>query len=329
MPATRRTGSTTRSNSSLYPRRSTRLSKSHATVSASTALLDSSKSRPKKRQSKPQPVTDESCSSSRGRVAEDHRSKGKRAQRLSATELRRRERELLRQEEECRRKAREIEERMMQVSTKELEASQMMDQFAEREAQATLLQLEEHFTCALCYDILAYPYSLNPAQCGHTFCALCILKWFFSRLHRACGSWHESVDCPICRSLLVITPESPPRLDITFPFVPNRTAAAICESLIEKLAQSPSPRSTSVKKEDTETEWTSGSKVDADCPKKKASEEAVDQTSGIAAWREGGNLRAEWLKRDREGKHEMNNLVQSWSNLKSQDFISLKARLGV
>lgn len=63
-----------------------------------------------------------------------------------------------------------------------------------------------------CYDIMAQPYSLNPGQCGHTFCALCILRHFFSRLHKACGGWHESVDCPMCRSLLVITPDRVPRL---------------------------------------------------------------------------------------------------------------------
>jgi hypothetical protein len=63
-----------------------------------------------------------------------------------------------------------------------------------------------------CYEIMAQPYSLNPGQCGHTFCALCILRHFFSRLHKACGGWHESVDCPMCRSLLVITPDRVPRL---------------------------------------------------------------------------------------------------------------------
>ena len=29
------------------------------------------------------------------------------------------------------------------------------------------------------YEILAAPYALNPGHYGHTFCALCILKWFF------------------------------------------------------------------------------------------------------------------------------------------------------
>ncbi|KIY53356.1 hypothetical protein FISHEDRAFT_19104, partial [Fistulina hepatica ATCC 64428] len=69
---------------------------------------------------------------------------------------------------------------------------------------------------------IAHPYSLNAGRCGHSFCAQCLLKWFFSRLHKGCGNWHESVDCPICRQMVVITPDRVPRMDITFPFVPNR-----------------------------------------------------------------------------------------------------------
>lgn len=197
---------------------------------------------------------------------------------------------------------------------------------------------------------MAHPYTLNPGQCGHTFCALCILKWFFSRLHPPCGGWHESVDCPLCRSLLVITPDRTPRLDITFPFVPNRTAAAVLESMIEKLAKS-SFQSTVVKREDSEPIcWPLGSRGSSECTKKKVKareEDLTIATSSVAAWKEGGALRAEWLKRNRwvllrcispqqgrnsfhrDGRREMNNLLQYWSTLKSQDFVALKEKLGV
>lgn len=151
-----------------------------------------------------------------------------------------------------------------------------------------------------CYEIMATPYSLNPGQCGHTFCALCILKWFFSRLHNACGSWHESVDCPICRSVLTLTADVTPRPNNTFPFVPNRTAAAVLESLIEKLTQSRIP-STKVKREHSEGLGDSGSRKrerENDCvPPSKL--DASDETINIAGWREGGAMRAEWLKKDR------------------------------
>jgi hypothetical protein len=160
-----------------------------------------------------------------------------------------------------------------------------------------------------CYEILAAPYTLNPSHCGHTFCGLCILKWFFSRLHRACGGWHESVDCPICRSLLIITPELTPestsRLPFTFPFVPNRVTASVIESLVEKLAKPPLCSQAKIKREGSEGTWGSQSRKDRSrgCTRKReASEETekVSETSDISAWREGGYMRAEWLKKDRQ-----------------------------
>ncbi len=144
---------------------------------------------------------------------------------------------------------------------------------------------------------MAHPFSLGPAQCGHSFCAMCILKWFFSRLHRACGGWHEPVDCPICRTHLILTPDRPPRPNFTFPLVPNRIASSILESLVQKLARP--PIAPVIKKEDTDSSWVSspGQTCTADClsesPKPK--EEATD----IMLWREGGCMRAEWLKKDR------------------------------
>jgi len=204
----------------------------------------------------------------------------------------------------------------------------MLSQIAEREVKAALNQLEEHFTCALCYEIMANPYTLNPGLCGHTFCALCILKWFFSRLHNACGSWHESVDCPICRSVLALTPDGTPRSTFTFPFVPNRTAAAVLESLIEKLAGSRG-QSMKVKRERSEGLGESESRKrerEKDCVPKL---DATDDNTSIADWREGGHMRTEWLKKDRDGKREMGHLVKVWKTVGSQEFLNTKKRLGV
>jgi len=143
-----------------------------------------------------------------------------------------------------------------------------------------------------CYEIMAHPYTLNPVRCGHTFCAICILRWFFARLHLGCGRWHEPVDCPICRGLLVLTPEKIPRLEITIPFVPNRTAAAVCESLIEKLAKSQSDLQQAPGSASREKDAVSVAKG-------KPKEGKVPDDADVAAWREGGHMRAEWLKRDR------------------------------
>ncbi|KAG6886232.1 hypothetical protein C0993_010794 [Termitomyces sp. T159_Od127] len=223
----------------------------------------------------------------------------RRSRRITPVELIKREKALLKNEHDYKRRAVELDERALQLMKKEAEASLVLSQIAEREAVASLAQLEEHFTCALCCEILAHPYTLNSGQCGHTFCALCILKWFFSRLHFHCGAWHEPVDCPMCRNPLIITPDRTPRSDATFPFVPNRTVAAVCESLIEKLRCAQSSTLV-VKREDSEGGWGSGW---ASCSRKKEvskdADEKVDENADIASWREGGFTRTEWLKRER------------------------------
>lgn len=207
---------------------------------------------------------------------------------------------------------------------------------------------------------MAHPYTLNPSQCGHTFCAICILKWFFSRLHIKCGAWHESVDCPICRSLLVITPDCIPRHDSTFPFVPNRTAAAVCESLIEKL-RTTSSAAPVVKREEKDALW----EGEMECSRKETDKKATEDAD-VAGWREGGIMRTEWLKKDRrvhlyssvsflfsiflfiflihpsgafadsqffphirEGRKEMSCIVKNWPTLTSHDFRIMKQKLGV
>lgn len=142
---------------------------------------------------------------------------------------------------------------------------------------------------------MAYPYSLHPGRCGHTFCAICILRWFFSRLHRACGGWHEAVDCPICRSVLILTPDRVPRSNMTFPFVPNRVAAAVVESLIERLATSSLPV---VKRECSEALRISEFDKQGRKRKKEVAK-LEDSDIDLDDWKKEGTMRAEWLKRDR------------------------------
>ncbi|KAK6992179.1 RING finger domain-containing protein [Favolaschia claudopus] len=271
------------------------------------------------------------------------RSYPRRSTRITPTELLRRESALEIREVECHRRQVELDARATSLAQREDEARALVQGVAIRESKATLAQLEEHFTCALCYDIMAQPYSLNPGQCGHTFCALCILRHFFSRLHKACGGWHESVDCPMCRSLLVITPERAPRLDITFPFVPNRTAAALCESMVEKLSQQCAAASNGssliVKREESVVNWSGSESLLCDVEraarrkgKGKLDDEDemdIELDAELVGWREGGNSRTEWLKKDREGKKEMLNLFTQWTTMGSQEFILLKQRLGV
>ncbi|KAI0653298.1 hypothetical protein C8Q70DRAFT_888627, partial [Cubamyces menziesii] len=78
----------------------------------------------------------------------------------------------------------------------------------------------------------ACPYSLTPGRCGHSFCALCVLKWCFAAVHRGCGYWHDSLECPLCRAELPYTSDLTPRSIFSFPFSPNRLADGAIKALV-------------------------------------------------------------------------------------------------
>ncbi|KAG9313024.1 hypothetical protein JVU11DRAFT_6463 [Chiua virens] len=144
----------------------------------------------------------------------------------------------------------------------------------------------------------ACPYALTPRICGHTFCAACILKWFFSRLHKGCGGWHEAVDCPLCRSSLPYTPERTPRSASSFPFAPNRAADTAIRGLITAIPRELAGVSTAV-------------------------------SSSLAGWNEDGHSKQEWSKRERIGRAEMTSMAAQWNLLKTVDFVNIKNRLEV
>ena len=116
-------------------------------------------------------------------------------------------------------------------------------------------------------------------NCGHTFCAICMLKHFFSRFHRTCGAWHEHVECPMCRSILIYTPNQLPRSLLTFPFAKNRMTDAAVLAMIEQL-----------------TNQIEGAILSC---------EGIELTKGgiktdgpsLAVWRVGASSRMEWFER--------------------------------
>ena len=73
----------------------------------------------------------------------------RRSQRITPSELIRREKALVSKEQECKRKSDELNERILLLSKREDEATMLLSQIAEREAQAVLNQLEDQFTCPL------------------------------------------------------------------------------------------------------------------------------------------------------------------------------------
>jgi hypothetical protein len=76
-------------------------------------------------------------------------SDSRRLQRITSTELDRREKRLLHKEQDLKNRLESFELRMSTLVKMEDETSLMMSQLAEREAEVALKQLEEHFTCAL------------------------------------------------------------------------------------------------------------------------------------------------------------------------------------
>lgn len=76
-------------------------------------------------------------------------SDSRRFQRIKRVELERREKRLLQREADLNKRFDDLERRTSSLVKMEDETSKMMSQMAEREAQTTLKQLEEHFTCPL------------------------------------------------------------------------------------------------------------------------------------------------------------------------------------
>ena len=76
-------------------------------------------------------------------------STSRRLQRITYEELDRREKSLLSKEKELRARSGELELQAISLTRREDEASIVMSRIAEREAESTLKQLEEYFSCAL------------------------------------------------------------------------------------------------------------------------------------------------------------------------------------
>ncbi|KAI0364721.1 hypothetical protein BV20DRAFT_823138 [Pilatotrama ljubarskyi] len=184
-----------------------------------------------------------------------------------------------------------------------------------------LAHLEEHFTCSLCYEIMACPYTLTPGRCGHSFCALCALQWCFAAVHRGCGYWHDSLECPLCRAELPYTSDRTPRSMFSFPFTPNRLADSAIKALITLI-------------KDAKPSTGAGAGAVA-CAASGSARKAGVNAAGpreddrIAQWRDNGMLYTEWESRERRGREEMTILANEWSELNADDFVAFKDRLAV
>ncbi|KAI0358122.1 hypothetical protein OH77DRAFT_1397928 [Trametes cingulata] len=186
-----------------------------------------------------------------------------------------------------------------------------------------LAQLEEHFTCSLCYEVMACPYTLTPGKCGHSFCALCVMRWCFAAVHRGCGYWHDSLECPLCRAELPYTSDRTPRSVFSFPFTPNRLADGAIKALVAVVKDSKPGAASCVA--------IAGGNASASARKAGAgaASAAPREDERIAQWRENGALYVDWETRERKGREEITLLVTEWPDLSADDFVAFKDRLGV
>ncbi|KAI0692450.1 hypothetical protein BC835DRAFT_1416561 [Cytidiella melzeri] len=197
----------------------------------------------------------------------------------------------------------------------------------QRAAEA-LKTMEESYSCSLCFEVMACPYFLTPSQCGHTFCAMCLLQWFFTHLHQDCGSWHEILECPLCRSLLPETPPKQPRQKSSCPFAPNRFADEIISSHVKSLANMLEPPNNA-----PEHASPTGGKGKERAQQGEASSSFeplfLDGGEDALNWKSDGSARKAWNGRDQLGREKMNFLISRWQDMGTRDLLQFKRGLGL
>ncbi|KAK7677606.1 hypothetical protein QCA50_019417 [Cerrena zonata] len=80
-------------------------------------------------------------------------------------------------------------------------------------------QIESYLCCSICFEIFIHPQTIS---CGHTFCAKCIVSWYFTKMDCATSSWPSGVECPeCCQSMTALGVEQTPE-KLPFPFISNQ-----------------------------------------------------------------------------------------------------------
>ncbi|KZT69247.1 hypothetical protein DAEQUDRAFT_726828 [Daedalea quercina L-15889] len=229
-----------------------------------------------------------------------------------------RENAVQKREDDCTAREAKLEAREVELRKREQETQDRALVVNISRSEEAIGELEARWQCALCFDVMACPYSLSPAGCGHTYCAICILKWFFTNLCNACGDWCYSLECPLCRAVLPrpVPPTARPRPMFALPFTPARAAdervTLLIDSLCGSVPESPSKASNSKRSRG----------------KGKKKQVVPDASAGPSTgWEHGGALRAEWQERDSRGRTEMRNLVINWPHLSAAALRETKTRI--
>ncbi|EPT01140.1 hypothetical protein FOMPIDRAFT_1023444 [Fomitopsis schrenkii] len=239
------------------------------------------------------------------------------------TECKKWEQTLKKREAEFAQREADLEERKKELQKKEQEIGDKALGVNMSRSDEAIDELDAKWQCALCFDVMACPYSLSPAQCGHTYCAVCILKWYFTNLCEACGDWCNHLDCPLCRTVLPrpVEPNERPRQMYALPFTPARAADERVTQLVDSLSgpvpESPTKASSSKR------------------GKGKGKKKQVASTGGSDAepstpstgWEYGGTLREEWQARSSRGRTEMRHLITQWPQMTAAQLRAFKVHI--
>lgn len=90
--------------------------------------------------------------------------------------------------------------------------------------------LFEHFVFRV------YPVIVSNSNCDHTFCALCLLKHFFSRLDED-EYWNTQLIWPTCQAVLSLILDDTSQLSHSCPFISNTATDKCMMQLMDSLHQ--------------------------------------------------------------------------------------------
>ncbi|KAJ3478779.1 hypothetical protein NLI96_g9521 [Meripilus lineatus] len=199
-------------------------------------------------------------------------------------------------------KAEELQEREHYIECMEEEIKQKIKNISHCEsamiddAKKTIKFLQDTFACSICHDVMAYPVTVANSNCGHSFCALCLLKGFFSLLDED-GYWSAQLACPTCRTALALIPDDTPRPAHTCPFIPNTATDKEITQLVDSLHQ-----------------------YTFDVP---------GPAEEILTWLINGGSRVKWWIRARYGKFVADSVIKDWAQCQRHEFLCMAKLVNV